>query len=703
LVAPPVPGSVPDSRPDRAVDRDASAYIMFTSGSSGRAKGVTLRHRNVMAFVQWIRRFFSAEERARVVVAASAAFDASIFEIWAAFADGGTGVVLDSALDVVDLSTTVEPTLMMGSPSFFMGLLNAGRTLPSTLRTVCLAGEVVTDLLVAKVWEQPGVQRVVNAYGPTETTVLATTADLVDRQGARPPIGRPLDNVTTLVLDDRLQLVPSGVLGELFIGGAGVSAGYTGRDDLTTERFIEHPFAGRVYRTGDMVRWRADGQLDFVGRKDGQVKLRGFRVELTEIEVALLRMDGVQEAAAWAVDEGHGGALFAAVVCATASERELRDALAERLPGYMVPSRVLVVDRLPKTSSGKADRRALARRWTNTRSATCGGRVQPRSAIETRIFEIWRDLLPAESEFGVTDSFFDVGGHSLTAVEMLAQLESLTGRRLSPGYLINNHATIEQLASLLSDPMTENRSLASDLPPPFLELRRAPGVPAMFMMANDLNILALRSLLPLLFAPGSVYAVAIRRADGTRVTDSIHDFGDRLAVSLVDDAELQTCHLIGHSAGGLLAYELAGRLAERGAPVSSLILLDTACPELVRRMSLWTRRLERLAEGGLTYARSVGRDHLRAARRRSGQLAGGGGFEFYEARSPYRHRVRPHAVPLVVCWTDLTADHFGTTSLGWDLVHLGPLDTRHVSGGHLTMFGEPHVDVLGHVLGNYIA
>jgi thioesterase domain-containing protein len=413
-------------------------------------------------------------------------------------------------------------------------------------------------------------------------------------------------------------------------------------------------------------------------------------------------VDGVQEAAAWAVDDGHGGSLFAAVVSSTPSEGELLAALSERLPGYMVPSRILMVDRLPKTSSGKVDRRTLARHWASTQSGTFGGRIQPRSALETKIFEIWRDLLPTESEFGVRDSFFDVGGHSLTAVEMLARLEVMTGRRLSPAYLVNSHATIEQLASVLSDAMAEKRSLVSDRLTPFVDLRRAPGVPAIFVMTSESDIFALRNLLTLLPAAGSVYAVAIRRVDGTRVTDSIHDLADRLAVSLVADSELQTCHLIGHSAGGLLAYELAGRLAERRTPVSSLILLDTACPELVWRMSLWRRRLERLAEGGLTYARLVVRNHIRARRRRSGQLPGSGGFDFYEARSSYRHRVRPHAVPLLVCWTDLTADHFGTTSLGWDLVHRGPLDTRYVSGDHLTMFEKPHVDVLGHLLGTYI-
>jgi acyl-coenzyme A synthetase/AMP-(fatty) acid ligase/acyl carrier protein len=284
--------------------------------------------------------------------------------------------------------------------------------------------------------------RLYNNYGPTECTVVATWGE-VEAGGERPPsIGRPIANTRALVLGRDRELLPVGVAGELWLGGQGLARGYLGRPELSAERFVE-TVHGRLYRTGDVVRWREDGELEFVGRRDEQVKIRGYRVELGEIEAALVGgVEGVREAAVVAREEGGGRRRLVGYVVGSGEleVERLRESLVERLPEYMVPSAWVVLDELPLTSSGKVDRRALPEPEIEER----GGYEAPRDEVEEVLAEVWREVLGVE-RVGVHDNFFELGGDSISSMRVMARVRDAFELSMSIGVIFAS-PTVAQLA-----------------------------------------------------------------------------------------------------------------------------------------------------------------------------------------------------------------------------------------------------------------
>ncbi|WP_369358278.1 Pls/PosA family non-ribosomal peptide synthetase [Streptomyces sp. cg2] len=424
---------------------DPLAYIMYTSGSSGRPKGVAIAHSSICNFLAVVPGVYDVRPEDRVYQGMTVSFDFSIEEIWPTWAVGATlvagpaesgagrfGAELADALD--ELGITVfycVPTLLATLP----------RDLPG-VRALMVGGEACPARLVER-WSRPG-RRILNTYGPTETTVTATVAEL--RPGRPVTIGRPLPTYTVVLLDEELRPVPDGAVGEICVGGPGVARGYVGRPELTAERFVEHPAAaggGRLYRTGDLGRVTADGEIAFLGRADDEVKVRGYRVDLGEIDNVLLEDAGVAEAATALVrlpDRDGAGAsqeLSAYVVpasngdgpAAAAAEdalvARLHQHLRQRLPAYMVPPFLDVLPRLPAMPSGKVDRRRLP--VPSGRRLGGGGQVvPPRGELEARVREVWAevfgmapDALSTEADF-----FDDLGGHSLLAAQVVSLLRS---------------------------------------------------------------------------------------------------------------------------------------------------------------------------------------------------------------------------------------------------------------------------------------
>ena len=400
------------------------AYLIYTSGSTGRPKGVAIEHRSAMALVHWAQRVFPAEDLACVLASTSISFDLSVFEIFVTLASGGTVVLVDHALMPPPPDAGVR--LINTVPSALGELLDSG-ALPPTVTTVNLAGEALTLPLAERILRHLGVQRLYNLYGPTEDTTYSTWARITSGDGA-PPIGRPIDSTRALVLDGDMRPLPPGVVGELHLGGHGLARGYFGRPDLTAASFIPDPFSSdpgaRLYRTGDLVRWRGDGRLEYLGRRDHQIKLRGFRIECGEIEATLSSHPEVARAAVLAVSAQGESRLVAFLVPrpgAGPSSGELRSFLLGKLPAYMVPASFVTLPELPLNANGKVDRRALAATASLTGAKT-HPYVAPESELERLLADLWREELHVD-RVGRYDNFFELGGHSLVMLRLFGKIK----------------------------------------------------------------------------------------------------------------------------------------------------------------------------------------------------------------------------------------------------------------------------------------
>ncbi len=439
--------SEPSAAPAGLVQPDNLAYIIYTSGSTGTPKGVAITHRSAVAFLDWVHTVFTPAQLQGVLASTSICFDLSIFELFAPLSCGGTVILAQNALHLADHPARYRVTLLNTVPSAAAALLQL-KALPPSLHTVNLAGEALPLALVQALYTQTAVQQVYNLYGPSEDTTYSTSAVLPRDQAQLPPIGRPIANTQVYLLDRFLQPVPIGVPGELYLGGAGLARGYYQRPDLTAERFVPNPFvpaaatAGdwggvplRLYKTGDLARWHADGSLEFLGRIDQQVKLRGFRIELGEIETVLgqhpalrralvvLREDlpGEPRLVAYIVPHDAEDAV-GALQQATGSQlqAELRSFLAARLPEYMLPAAFVPLTALPLTPNGKIDRKALPAPDLSATASTASY-VAPRSATEATLASMLAQLLGRE-RVGIYDNFFALGGHSLMATRLMSWL-----------------------------------------------------------------------------------------------------------------------------------------------------------------------------------------------------------------------------------------------------------------------------------------
>ena len=435
VTAVPVPEDGADFT-DVPVSADDPCHVVYTSGSTGRPKGVVVPHRAVASLVQEPC-FCTLSPGDRMALAANPAFDAFTFELWGSLATGAAIVVLpdiaDHGLDRwVDLVHAERLDALLLTTSVFHLVARERPSAFGKLHTLLFGGEQADSELIRRVLDEAPPGRVVNVYGPTETTTLATTLDCTldsvpaDRRTA---IGYAIQDTTLSILDERRQPVADGEVGELYIGGAGVALGYLGQPELTAERFVTDPAGGTsiVYRTGDLVRRRADGALEVIGRRDRQVKLRGYRIELDEIEVAAKATGLVTAAVVETVGEGNAVRLVGFVLPATADTDALAARLAERLPAYMLPSRWIRLDELPLQSVGKVDRASLVAMVTSAEPA-------PEPAADDLggiVGGVWRELLgvPAVRD---EDNFFDAGGNSLLAVQIAARVRARLGADLEP-------------------------------------------------------------------------------------------------------------------------------------------------------------------------------------------------------------------------------------------------------------------------------
>lgn len=725
-------------------DMDGDAYVIFTSGSTGRPKGVVIGHRALVNFMASMAREPGMDEDDTLLAVTTISFDIAALEMFLPLWCGGQVVVAsrEEAVDGQRLSAlleTTKATVMQATPVTWRMLRATGWRGGNKFRALCggeaLSGDLAADLVgvVGRLW---------NLYGPTETTIWSSIHEVrpkvitrLEKSGPV-PIGRPIANTRMFVLDPAMEPVPAGAPGELYIGGAGLARGYEGQPDLTAERFVTNPFSQsgeRLYRTGDLARRRADGVFEFLGRVDQQVKLRGFRIELEEIETALRRCAGVADAAVVLSGSGELSRLAAFVVKnaeAACAAEDLRESLRRNLPDYMVPTAFQFVDGLPRTANGKVDRATLAGQAIIA-DAPVGERVAPRNEIEERLLAIWAEILDRPG-LGVTDDFFAAGGHSLLAMRLMAAVNRAFGGDL-PLTTLFRAPTVAGMAAIIGEPARpQGQSIT-------VPLTDGPGKTPLFVFpgagGNPFYLMELGRFMkghrPLIGfqAPG---------LDGkSEPLRSMEAYAEKYLAGVRAAQPRGPYYFLGHSFGSHLAYELTRRLVNQGETVARFIVIDTAGPvidhnpiDTEREFPEWILELANVAQSMLgrpvevdeAYLRGHDEEeqirHLAAAMRRAGWIT----LDSSERRlrgllNVYRDALsifyRP-GVQLPVDAVLLKAEETATGTVlseaeladpslrallkrsawGWEDLFSKPVRVEHVPGAHNTIVIEPHVGVL---------
>jgi amino acid adenylation domain-containing protein len=574
----------PDTDPVVATSPEDAAYVIYTSGSTGTPKGVTVTHHNVRRLFHATADHYGFDADDTWVLFHSYAFDFSVWEIWAPLVHGGRLVVApyETVRDphaMLRLLDTENVTVLNLTPSAFdqitYALTQDSEANTTTLRHVIFGGEALQPAQLTPWYARQGERvQLTNMYGITETTVHVTwqpftAADALTTESL---IGKPLPDLSVYVLDSTLSPTPVGVVGEMYVGGPGVARGYLNRPDLTAHRFVANPFGppgSRLYRTGDLARWRADGRLVFHGRADQQIKLRGFRIEPAEVDVALTALPSIAQAVTTVRETAPGNHQLVAYVIPTDADAGVdpdatRHAVAATLPAYMVPSTIIALDSFPLTTNGKLDHAALPA----PRGQLPAASGQPRTETERVLRALLAETLGLE-EVGVHDDFFRLGGHSLLAMRLISRIRAELGIPITIRTLFER-PTVRSLAAPF-----EPVDTAGDFDV-LIPLRGTGTAPPLYCVHPAAGIAWVYSgLLAELNADIPVYGLQARRLTDTSgkphgVTEMAADYVARLR----EQHEHGPYHLLGWSLGARVAHEMAVQLQAVGDEVGALILLD---------------------------------------------------------------------------------------------------------------------------------
>ncbi|CRK58226.1 Siderophore biosynthesis non-ribosomal peptide synthetase modules @ Bacillibactin synthetase component F [Alloactinosynnema sp. L-07] len=562
------------------------AYVIYTSGSTGKPKGAVITHRNVVRLFESTEPWFGFGADDVWTMFHSYAFDFSVWEMWGALLYGGRLVVVPfdisrSPSEFFQLLADERVTMLSQTPSAFYQLIEADTGAELSLRHVVFGGEALEPGLLGDWYgRRPDAPELVNMYGITETTVHVSYLPLTAGTGgerAGSPIGRPIPDLRTYVLDARLQPVPPGVVGELYVAGEGLARGYLGRPTLTAERFVACPFetGERMYRTGDAARWTRDGELVYVGRVDQQVKIRGFRIELGEIEAAVASHPSVGQVAVIAREDTPGDQRLVAYVVPEA-DAALHGHVAAMLPDYMVPSAFVGLDRLPLTTNGKLDRRALP---APERTAT--GRA-PRTGREEILCGLFGEVLGLDS-VGVDDNFFAMGGHSLLAARLVGRVRESLGVDLPVRALFQAPTVLG-----LADAISSGTPARID---PVVPIRPHGDQPPLFCVHPVSGVAWCYSVLQRHVPDGlPLHGLQIDLDTWPLDLDELTAGYARRIREVQPEGPYR---LLGWSLGGNIAHAVTARLQREGAEVELLALLDSFPPDGQSTLPDWGDQIER--------------------------------------------------------------------------------------------------------------
>jgi amino acid adenylation domain-containing protein len=572
---------------------DGLAYVIYTSGSTGTPKGVAVPHRAVMRLVEETN-YVELGPRDRIAHVSNVCFDAATFEIWGAVLTGGCVVVISKsvALNPRDFSLELKRqavTTLFLTTALFNELAREDGRIFEGLKQVLFGGEAVNPKWVRHVLKSGTPKRLLHVYGPTECTTFATYYEVreVPQEATTVPIGKPISNTTAYILDRHGNPLPVGVPGELYLGGDGLAEGYLNRTELTLEKFIPDPFSGgsgsRLYRTGDVVKYLQDGNIEFLTRFDDQVKIRGFRIETGEIETVLQRHPAIGRAVVTVWEPAPGEKQLLAYYETKESDSpesaDLLSYLSSHLPRYMIPESLIRVEKLPITPRGKIDWRALPKPGRDKPQRT-DLYVVPRNAIEEQIAAIWSRLLNVE-RVGIHDNFFELGGHSLKVLGLLDEVEKRTGHR-STALDVFENPTVAGMAAKRQIPAQPSTSplIIGD----FLLCLRAEGSQKpLFIIpggaAAEYEMLAISSMLPFLEKDTPVYGVFSRAMDEAWLLP--RDLRGQAAAVLKAIQQIEphgSYVILGLCIASTLAVEIARQAERIGEPPGSVILFDAVAP-----------------------------------------------------------------------------------------------------------------------------
>jgi len=717
------------------------AYIIYTSGSVGQPKGVMGLHRATVNRFFWMYEKYPFEPGERLCARTSLSFVDAVWELLGPLCMGIPLTVISAAQtrDLVAFAKALSEggiSRLLVVPSLLQALLQMQRSgeiaLPN-LKYWFTSGEALSPSLTRSFFDLFPQSRLINLYGSSEDAGDATCYEASKESHAGSvPIGRPIANTKAYILDRHQQPVPVGIAGEICIGGAGLARGYFSRIDLTKQRFTPDPFCtepgARIFRTGDLGRWRSDGNIEYLGRNDFQVKLRGFRIDLGEIEARLEQLKNVRQCVVTLAGEDSSNRQLVAFVVPRDGQiaptaDDLRNALKAQLPEYMIPSAFAILEQMPLTPNGKVDRKAL--KQSNSATAPRGDVeiVAPRDDIERRLVQIWEQMLPVRP-IGIRSSFFDLGGHSLLVITLFAQMKRVFQRSI-PLAAIFGSPTIEQLAALIRGRALDAQACVMDVEKS-LSLANSPIIaikttgsdaPLFLIHGADGHLLGLYQLATLSEIDRPIFGIQAQSLMPEKT--ALLSIEDQAAYNLAEIQKVQPkgpYFLLGYCFGGLLALEMAQQLHQQGERVDLLGILDTRLrsqvAQLNRTLSVSKKVSRRAAEifdylqrlslkkkaaylpekiwthslrGMYSLALSLHVRTVPAFLKNPGQIA---------RVAAVRYQPRPWPGAITVFRASVQVDERMPEDLGWSSLAMGGVDIREIPGDHFSVLHEPNIRIL---------